>query len=81
MRYLREKPSKLLNTGNYDLIGIVEPVRAITVHVHGRFLSDILIQLCDMINKYSYHDMYFISVSSLREKKRRGHRYPGNQGE
>ena len=34
-----------------DLIGIVEPVRAITVHVHGRFLSDILIQLCDMINK------------------------------
>ena len=33
-----------------DLIGIVEPVRAITVHVHGRFLSDILIQLCDMIN-------------------------------
>ena len=36
---------------SYDLIGIVEPVRAITVHVHGRFLSDILIQLCDMINK------------------------------
>ena len=33
------------------LIGIVEPVRAITVHVHGRFLSDILIQLGDMINK------------------------------
>ena len=34
---------------NNDLIGIVEPVRAITVHVHGRFLSDIRIQLGDMI--------------------------------
>ena len=32
-----------------DLIGIVEPVRAITVHVHGRFINGIRIQLGDVI--------------------------------
>ena len=33
------------------IIEIVEPVRAITVHVHGRFINGIRIQLGDVINK------------------------------
>ena len=31
---------------------------------------------------YAYHDMYsFVMASSLREKEKREHRYPGNQGD
>ena len=59
-----------------DLIGIIESVRAITVHVHSRFLNGIRIQLGDMINKYGYQ---FIGVSSLREKEGRGHRCQKNE--